>query len=161
MWKKSSRETFNPSQIILIVTIPVFLLFPFIIFLSVEGGIPETYASCDIFIFFSLHKLFILATTASCVFNTIHPNTNFINSNNMVMQRYYAENSLRLQQALLIIILQNLYLFFGLYMAFCTIFYIFYSNLFFCVRIHKYLARCQPKGNCMNRQRNCPCKRIG
>ena len=83
MWKKSSKETFNPSQIILIVTIPVFLLFPFIIFLSVEGGIPETYANCDIFIFFSLHKLFVLATTASCVFNTIHPNTNFINSNNI------------------------------------------------------------------------------
>lgn len=124
MWKKSSKETFNPSQIILIVTIPVFLLFPFIIFLSVEGGIPETYANCDIFIFFSLHKLFILATTASCVFNTIHPNTKFINSNNISCNDTMLK-ILFASAVLLIIILQNLYSLFGLYMDFYTIFYNF------------------------------------
>lgn len=124
MWKKSSKETFNPSQIILIVTIPVFLLFPFIIFLSVEGGIPETYANCDIFIFFSLHKLFILATTASCVFNTIHPNTKFINSNNISCNDTMLK-ILFASAVLLIIILQNLYSLFGLYMDFYTTFYNF------------------------------------
>lgn len=77
-WKKSSNEISSPSHIILMVTIPVFLLLPFMIFLRVDGGMPASYANCDILIFFSLHKFLILNTTASCTFNDFHPNTYFV-----------------------------------------------------------------------------------
>lgn len=73
LWKNSSSGIFKPSHITLIVTIPVFLLLPFIIFFNVDGGIPALYANCDTFMFLSSQSFLILHTTASCVFTCDSP----------------------------------------------------------------------------------------
>lgn len=69
---------FKPSQICAMVTIPVFLLPPFMTFFKVEGAIPAIRASSFILIFLLAQSSCILFTVASCTCNKLTPMQNIL-----------------------------------------------------------------------------------
>lgn len=73
MLKNSVKEIFNPSQSILIVIIPVFLLDSLNIFFTVDLGMPALWARAYLDIFLSSHNSVRRFFIASCVFNRSHP----------------------------------------------------------------------------------------
>ena len=71
--KKSESEISQPSHSSLIVTIPGFLLSPFMMLFNVDGGTAERFANAFNDMFFSRHNCSIRLATQSLVFIFIPP----------------------------------------------------------------------------------------